>query len=177
MSSNKYFTGVGSRQTPEGLSPFISKIVTFLYTKNYILRSGGAEGADTFFEAGVPKGAEKEIYLPWKEFNNNKSTLYHITDEAKQLASQFHPIWDDLSYGAQLLHSRNMYQVLGKNLDKPSSFLICWTKNGMLKGGTAQAMRLAIHYNIPIFNLGNKSHYTFIKDCIASDQTFVKESV
>lgn len=175
MISNKYFTGVGSRETPKELAPFISDIVSFLYTKNYILRSGGADGADSFFEAGVPEGKLKEIYLPWKEFNKNKSPLYHISDEAKKLASQFHPVWEDLSYGAKLLHSRNMYQVLGANLNEPSSFLICWTVGGRMKGGTAQAMRLAVNYKIPIFNLGTKKDYKFIESCMKTDQIFVKE--
>ena len=48
---------------------------------------------------------------------------------------------------------RNGYQVLGYDLKTPSKFLICWTKDGKETGGTAQAMRIAKDYKIPVYNL------------------------
>ena len=51
--------------------------------------------------------------------------------------------------------ARNSYQVLGYDLNTPSSFIVCYTKNGKLTGGTAQALKIAKDYNIPIFNFGN----------------------
>lgn len=50
------------------------------------------------------------------------------------------------------LLTRNGYQVLGKDLNTPSEYLICYS-NG--KGGTQQAIRIAedININVPIFNL------------------------
>ena len=35
-----------------------------------------------------------------------------------------------------------------------SKFVVCWTPGGQLKGGTAQALRIATALNIPIINLG-----------------------
>ena len=35
-----------------------------------------------------------------------------------------------------------------------SKFVVCWTPQGLLKGGTAQALRTATALNIPIINLG-----------------------
>lgn len=37
----------------------------FIRKEGCILRSGGAEGADTAFENGVRSLYNKEIYLPW----------------------------------------------------------------------------------------------------------------
>ena len=37
----------------------------------------------------------------------------------------------------------------------PVSFVVCWTEGGLLKGGTAQALRIATALNIPIINLGS----------------------
>ena len=52
---------------------------------------------------------------------------------------------------------RDSLQVRGYHPeDKLSSFVVCWTPNGELSGGTAQAMRVAMKLNIPIFNLGNR---------------------
>lgn len=52
------------------------------------------------------------------------------------------------------LQARNSYQILGLDLNTPSNFVICWTKNGKGSGGTGQAIRIARAYNIPIFDAG-----------------------
>lgn len=148
-----YYTGVGSRQTPTGISTIMTDVAKFLSETGCVLRSGGAEGADSFFEAGVPDPTKKEIYLPWKDFNGNKSPLFRVTDEALKLASKYHPAWNKLSYGARKLMGRNGYQVLGYDLKTPSAFVLCWTKDGKEIGGTAQAMRIAKDYKIPVYNL------------------------
>jgi hypothetical protein len=59
--------------------------------------------------------------------------------------------------GAKKLMARNMYQVLGQDLETPTSFIVCWTKDGKASGGTGQALRVAKKYNIPIFNLYNEN--------------------
>ena len=151
----KYYTGIGSRKTPKDILSLITIISSYLSKKGYILRSGGAEGADKAFEKGVI-GELKEIYLPWTNFNNNEEKFIPISKEAMKMAEKFHPYWINLSNGAKKLQARNCYQVLGKDLDKPSNFVICWTLGGKEIGGTAQALRVAKNYNIKIFNLGNK---------------------
>ena len=50
--------------------------------------------------------------------------------------------------------ARNSYQVLGKNLDTPCNFIICYHQNS---GGTMQAVRIAKHYQIPVYNLYENS--------------------
>jgi hypothetical protein len=154
----RYWTGIGSRETPSSISGLMTDIAKFLCETGYILRSGGAAGADSFFEAGVIDSDKKEIYLPWKGFNGNSSLRHRVTDEALKLASEFHPAWDKLSYGARKLMARNGYQVLGSDLKTPSEFVVCWTKNGKETGGTAQAMKIAKRWKIPIFNLFHSEH-------------------
>src|SRR5690606_30646410 len=118
-------------------------IATFLSEEGFILRSGGAPGADTFFEQGVYDPELKHIYLPEKGFNKNPSQLFGVCDKALEIAEQIHPAWDRCKPYARLLHARNVYQVLGKTLDTPSDFLICWTEGGEEKGGTRTAIKLA----------------------------------
>lgn len=146
----KYYTGIGSRETPIELKPIINVITKLLYFRGYTLRSGGADGADSFFEEDIDI---KEIYLPWRSFNNNRSSLYRMTDEGYYLAEQYHPVWNKLSDAAKKLMVRNCYQVLGYDLQTPSDFIICWTKDGKDTGGTGQAIRLATACNIPVYNL------------------------
>ena len=164
--SQKYFAGIGSRSTPKHILDLMPKITKYLYSKNYILRSGGADGADTFFENGVPEDKEKQIFLPWKNFNKNPS-LYYLNsliskenwDEAKKIASNFHPSYQYLKHGVKKLMTRNTFQVLGPNPLDPSqwsSLVVCYCpldSDGNLKGGTAQALRIADYKGIKIYNL------------------------
>lgn len=52
-----FYTGIGSRETPQEIQNLMFKIAQKLDSK-YILRSGGADGADLAFEKGSSK---KEI--------------------------------------------------------------------------------------------------------------------
>ena len=146
----KYYSGIGSRETPLSIKETIKEIVEILNKKDYILRSGGAPGADSFFEEFADK---KEIYLPWPKFNANSSELNSVCKNAYKVAKKFHPAWERLSEAGKKLMARNSYQVLGQDLQTPVDFIICWTPGGKLKGGTAQAMRIANFCHIPVYNL------------------------
>jgi hypothetical protein len=150
----KSFCGIGARSTPPEILEQMKKIAEHLATCGWILRSGGADGADLAFEIGCDKVAgKKEIYLPWKGFNNSTSELYGVTDNACFIASTIHPVWNKLTYGAKKLHARNVYQVLGLDLDTPAKLVIAWTPNGKEVGGTTTAFKLAKQYKIRIINL------------------------
>ena len=155
------YTGIGSRETPKEVLDCFVRIGKYLAEQKWILRSGGASGADSAFESGcnmVPNGP-KEIYLPWKCFNNNPSKLYNIPNDIEQqarlIAQQVHPNWSKCSEGAKKMHTRNVHQILGYCLNKPADVVICWTPNGSGSGGTGQALRIAKQYNIPIFDAGS----------------------
>ena len=49
----KYYTGIGSRETPKDIMQLMSKLAYKLASEGYILRSGAAQGADTAFEEWV----------------------------------------------------------------------------------------------------------------------------
>lgn len=151
-----YYAGIGSRETPQDVLSTFKIVATYLANKGFTLRSGGAKGSDRAFENGCDKvNGIKEIYLPWKGFEGSNSNL--IVEEggkAYEIAQKFHPYWHNLSQGARKLQARNSHQVLGSNLNTPSKFIICWTKNGSGSGGTGQAIRIAKNYDIPVFDAG-----------------------
>jgi Predicted Rossmann fold nucleotide-binding protein involved in DNA uptake len=150
------YAGIGSRQTPINVLNLMKQLAEVLAIKGETLRSGAADGADAAFEAGcLHAGGQAEIYLPWPGFNGHKSPLAYPHPDAFTLAARFHPAWNQCKQGARALHARNCHQVLGRNLDDPVSKVICWTPNGSGSGGTGQALRLAKHLNIPIYDLGN----------------------
>ncbi|WP_207767812.1 hypothetical protein [Heyndrickxia camelliae] len=141
---NTYYAGIGSRETPKDVLEYFTKIAAYFSLKGLTLRSGGADGADKSFENGCDRvNGTKEIYLPWRGFEKSNSKLVVSNIEAFEIAEKFHPNWNRLSDGAKKLQARNSHQVLGYDLESPSNFIICWTKNGKGQGGTGQALRIA----------------------------------
>lgn len=153
-----YYAGIGARATPPEILKSMQACASSLARAGLTLRSGGAAGADEAFESGANSAnGPTEIYLPWKGFRKNQSTRYGSSREARLLAKEFHPNWANVSCAGRDFHARNVYQILGNTLDTPSAFVICWTHLGETKGGTGQAIRMAEHYKIPVFNLGSLS--------------------
>ncbi len=178
---SKVYTGIGSRQTPPEILTMIRFIALNLIQEGYTLRSGGAPGADQEFEwaaakSGLPKNQieeQVEIYLPWESFEKeNRSWITPFRTEpqmaAYDIASHYHPRWNYLKRGAKLLHARNVHQILGYDVHKPvlPEFVVCWTEGGQMKGGTAQALRIAKDKGVKIYNLGDESQYDELIDRI-----------
>lgn len=139
-----YYAGIGSRTTPQDVCNLMTRLAVSLEAKGYKLRSGGADGADKAFERGVRDTANKEIFRP-----------KDATIEAIQLASEVHPAWHHCNDYARRLHGRNSQIILGRNLDVPVKFVICWTPKGNEVGGTALGMRLATKRGITVYNLAD----------------------
>ena len=169
-TTDLFYAGIGSRETPDFIEIIMGDIASHLSRAGWTLRSGGAEGADRAFEAGVDREAQesqkdprKEIYLPWKGFNHSNSHLnpqeFPFTDQEVSFTARLHPAWRKCSPAARKMHTRNTRIMLGieplhgTNVI-PVKFVICWTHNGQVKGGTGQALRLAAALDIPVFNFG-----------------------
>jgi hypothetical protein len=169
---SKYYTGVGSRQTPIDTCNFIQDLANRLGADGWTVRSGGAAGADHAFYSGTcmrddARGGywPREIYMPWRNFQGlrsdtpgliepyDTSAYYGLMQQAIRIAAGIHPNWAACREGAVRLHARNVFQVLGRDLQTPSRFLICWTPGGDEVGGTRTAIVLARQYDIPVFNL------------------------
>lgn len=159
-----HYAGIGSRETPPEILPLMTEIAGLMEDRGWMLRSGGASGADSAFEAGVKNPERMEIYLPSPYFNKKSSRNIGFID-APQLASfsralktvdLFHPAPGKLGDFARKLMARNAMQVLGSSLEDPSDLVIAWTKDGKMVGGTSQALRMARHYKIPVLNLGEE---------------------
>jgi hypothetical protein len=154
----KAYAGIGSRESPPRVLAVLESLAVRLAHGGFVLRSGGAPGADTAFETGSDRaGGSKEIYLPWKGFNGKRSERYVIPKEAFALAEEFHPLGRGLRAkpAVHKLMARNCQQILGQNLDSPVAFVACWTLGGRLLGGTAQVLRIARERGIEVANLGD----------------------
>src|SRR5262245_13564453 len=130
MTASKFYTGIGSRQTPPEILKLMTTIAAKLADEGWTLRSGGAPGADAAFEYGLHDLHPREIYLPWKGFNGHPNGIVMqdaTVDMARAWAQAVHPAWDRLTVGGRKLHTRNAYQVLGRTLAAKSRFVVCWT--------------------------------------------------
>ena len=178
---SKFWTGVGSRETPKDIMELMTNISYKLGKNSWILRSGGANGADNAFEKGAWETFTEErpeIYIPWDGFNQRTESMGYIVaenlpvwEESKKIASLIHPNWSACSNGAKSLHARNIMQVLGHDLRTPSKFLICWAKPdkyGDATGGTRTAWMLAKGHGIKRFNLFFNEDYDRIINWINS---------
>jgi len=163
----KSYAGIGSRSTPENILDIMTRLGEKLSGEGWTLRSGGATGADNAFWQGAMNHSNNidnvEIFLPWNRFNNHDTrnagmcdaTLLPNWNDALRMAERYHPAWHKLKQGGRKLQARNCYQVLGQDLDTPAKFIVCWTPGGADIGGTGQALRMAIDYDVRIYNLGN----------------------
>lgn len=116
-------------------------------------------------DLGLASESQFEVYVA-DQYNIRRSTLPRkhlaiirnkdLISETERIASEVHPAWDKCNEWARGMHSRNCHQILGYDLQSPVDAVICWTPNGNIQGGTATAIRIALKYNIPVFNLGVK---------------------
>lgn len=134
------YAGIGSRQTPSIILYKMKQIAKYLSQQGHTLRSGGALGADLAFESGCT--GKKEIFYASQS-----------SEEAEILASHHHPNWNKCTPYVKNLHGRNMQILLGITLNKPVDFIVCWTPNGAITGGTGQALRYAECVHIQVYNL------------------------
>lgn len=166
----KYITIVGSRKTPIEIVNIYKQIFSCFDKNEFIFRSGNALGFDQVI-SDFPT-ANKEIYLPYKTFGPKLNifentyvpkTQFNNYQDAVNLVRKLHPNKNLSDMNMQYL-ARDVYQVLGKDLNTPSDIVYCWTEDGVNNvsnitfktGGTAMVIRVAEVYKIPVINLNQK---------------------
>lgn len=181
------YTGVGSQNTPVYILRLMRVLSFQLCRHGWKLRTGDVNGADTAFVQGVRNLIEKlnvedihgqfvkepkslmEIYCPnYYKPANKRPGEYIVPSEDSDVADasyythNFHPTPQALNHFARKITNRSAHQILGKNLYVPVRFVVCWTEDGGRTdpiGHTGQAVRIAAHYNIPVYNLKNDEDY------------------
>jgi hypothetical protein len=142
----KYYAGIGSRETPMDVLSKMTGIAEALVWLDYTLRSGGAKGADLAFEKGAAHS--KEIFV-----------ADDCTPEAMRMAQFVHPAWERCGQMARMLHGRNAMIILGRDLNQPVDFVVCYQNPNVDRGGTKLGMAIATAKGIPIYNLALEGQY------------------
>ncbi|MEE8262749.1 MAG: hypothetical protein V3R83_09835 [Gammaproteobacteria bacterium] len=156
----RYYAGIGSRKTPQSIQRRMTRDAMRLQAAEYVLRSGGAEGADRAFEAGA--GAAKQIYTPIKATKRaliKAQDIWLLRDDRR--GWPFEPG----SYIGKLM-GRSAMVIEGLNMGVPVEFVLCWTPRAEWIGGTAQSLWHADSLGIPIYNYADETPK--IKDLIAT---------
>ena len=147
MNPSYTYAGIGARKTPDEFLCYMTEAAQFLeVSKHYTLRTGGANGADSAFEAGVGYHKMLKVY--------RASDTGDAAPRALEIAMRHHPKWFGLTGYVKDLMVRNVMILLGPQLDSPVDFVLCWTPNGEIVGGTGHSLRVAAAHNIPMWNFG-----------------------
>lgn len=178
----KYYTGIGARKVPVEICLFMGGVAKRMPELGYTLRSGAADGSDSAFEFGCHKvGGQGDIFLPKVGFKGRDILMpingctYHVQhgDMQRKAADILREtnvcgFIDKVNIDTYNFFTRNVYQLLGLNLDTPSKVVIYYApeKDGECQGGTRIAVNLAPHYGIPTYNLLHAEQREKIKELL-----------
>ena len=151
-------TLVGSRN----ITPYISNLCNIigerLSDSGFIARSGGASGCDTEFLRYYKK-EQTEVYVPWKGFGEGISLDELDKESAIEILKTIVDI-SDLKESVIKLYTRNVFQVLGRDLNNPSDVLLYYAPviNSVPVGGTRIAYLIARKYNVECIHISKYDH-------------------
>lgn len=160
------YAGIGARETPTDVLAIMGSIAKSLTEEGWMLRTGGAKGADSAFaENALPE--LREIHIPWDGYNGHfirdiDTIMPKLTDEIEHLTASHHDAWNALrkdrvtpvlSDAVRKFMFRNTTIVAGEHLTDRVQMIICWTPGGEIVGGTGHALRLAKTLGVRVFNL------------------------
>ncbi len=200
----KEYTGIGTRDLHRDISRTLFTFAFLAGISGKKLRSGGADGSDTSFEAGammayrfLKKNLPEEyaskltrnrmvsIFLPWSGFNGRKNDAtngyvcdYQKYPKARELAIKYRPAGsplESLKQGAQHLMCRNSQQIFGEDCEHLTDLVVCQTNDGKDSGGTGQAIRIALDNGVLVKNYGTPEGKSFIEDFIEVQGKFYSE--
>jgi O-acetyl-ADP-ribose deacetylase (regulator of RNase III) len=182
------YAGIGSRKITRNSSIFLMKYACCMAFAGMKVNQGAADGSDTSFEWGAKIAYDamceldqnlipgnysmvQSCFMPWSGFNGREGGVKegyidYIHPDAETYTSKFHPGWDYLKPPARKMMARNSMQILSETLSNPVKFVACETPDGAFTtsmtsgktGGTGQAIRIADHHGIPVYNMKNAEH-------------------
>jgi hypothetical protein len=144
------------------LNPFLETLTDYGFT----FRSS-VDTRDNLTMYVDGKFQRKEIYLPFKKFNQSVTAkLTRPSKFAYELTAKFHKAFDKLSHPVKGFLARNTHLILGGDCDTPINFIIIYTECGIetakgikfeTAGNASYFITVADDLNIPIFNLKNEN--------------------
>lgn len=169
--TERFYTGIGSREAPLPILKRAQALGKELALKGFIGRSGKAEGMDEAFMKGFGEAGVGSFinYLPYPSFRDSLALPTGCRDiscypddvwkEAVMIARDVYGKgWFEITPGSRDLHTRNVFQVLGDDLQTPSEFVLYWAEpkgRNAVKGGTNTAFQIANVFNVKTLKIGS----------------------
>lgn len=193
MSEQKYYTGVGTSKAPlKHLTLFA--LVAEALKEDHILRSCEENGSCSAFREG--SAYEGEMFIPWEEYNGSFSS--YITSEFDDelikkaesicLLPEISPEYSEVEDKVKKVMVRNVFSLLGADLNSKSKFMIYYTPKGELSkedcvntpeyktGLTAHQIKIAEYHNIPRFNSAKEEHFDRLLGLANDNNSFYKKA-
>ena len=170
---------IGSRKAPAEALSEISKIASAfseLNDKNLpfeiVLVSGGADGVDITAEKAFGKGRKHIIFAYPSDKEDEEHIIYKSDQYASRLVDLLHLFPENIKKTDRPFLERDVLLIIGeKHSDgtrTPSDFVIAWTPDGRVQGGTAMGIRTARHIGIPVFNIAIQKELSSLRGVYAS---------
>ncbi len=156
----KYYAGIGSRETPRDVLDQMKALAFDIASKeSFILRSGGARGADTAFQSGAEATKTDDVaeIFRWQDAVEDYPSRVMAQQVINLLNSENGeslPALSAMRPRVAGLLARNMMIMAGKNVSLNVAFVVAWTPNGEMTGGTRYALKFAEMFGIPVYNYG-----------------------
>lgn len=182
---NGYYTGIGSRETPIDTQHLMTEIAMRLRAEGWTLRTGSVSRADKSYQ--IAAGENKEIYVPWDNFNSSQTGISSLTEESSRMAHDIWKFrekkglvptegsisgkWEELHPGTKAMLAKAMCMLLGRNLNTPSDMVICWTPGAKIVGISSHVICLAIFKHIPVFNLAEYETEIVIREMLRQNSS------
>jgi len=153
----KYYTGIGSKDTPQAELARMEKIGSFLGDLGYVLRTGDAVGAERAFEQGALN--TKALVQKWR----SDTSYFPLPEWATEKASEV--CWEkplERMKAFQISRvTQRVFQVFGDSVDiqHPVDFVVYWSLSDPLspltdsEGDLRYTVRVAHKAGIPTYNL------------------------
>ena len=150
---------VGNRDTPAPIMDRAKLLAKKLSEKGFTARVGGLDGLDRAIMEVAGQGVE--LQLPWKNFGGLESKTSYSAPEILAIAKHFTQGWDALKLPVQGFLGKNVRVLLGEKARSLAMFLLVHSDDGAENaqevtaktGAAGHAIKVACHYNIPVFNL------------------------
>ena len=161
----KAYAVICNPDCPEDVLAQMRNVGLRLDADGWTLRTAGGVGAEEAFEKSTEN---KEVYIPWRNFNNRDSKLSRNLPQANDVVRPFAPSFDTLKPAVQTIIASKAHTVLGKDLKNPVRFMLTWTLDGCESAANKTAktgfagvsIALASSLKIPVFNLKNPNALT-----------------
>lgn len=166
------YAGIGDVNIPANIQELMKMIGEELAHQGYVLRTGGAKGADTAFMEGCDKAKGiKEIFYP---------SDIHVNAKTLKIAKEIHGHWEycenkqpkpgnKYSFPVQA-HCRNMKIINGDLLNNPVEFTIAYQDINQVTGGTWQGIKYSKKLGIKVYNLFVEKDRNEIIDIVFRDE-------